>query len=174
MFKRALIKSQIKRKGWDFMLHLSKSIKSQRGFTLLEVLLVVAIISILAGIVIIAINPNKQLGDSRNAQRQADVTTILNSVYQYSLDNNGTVPASITSTATEVCATGAASCTGLIDLSVVTASGKYVASIPKDPQCSTACATNGTGYRILKDSTTGRITVSAPAAEQGKTISVTR
>lgn len=151
-----------------------KSKTKQGGFTLLEVLLVVAIIAILAGIVIIAINPGKNLGDTRNSQRQADVTTILNGVYQYSLDNNGTLPASITTTATEICATGAASCASLVDLSAITASEKYLTAVPKDPQCTTACATNGTGYRILK-SANGRITVSAPATEQGKPIiSVTR
>ena len=149
-----------------------KSIKKQKGFTLLEVLLVVAIIAILAGIVIIAINPGKNLGDTRNSQRQADVTTILNGVYQYSLDNNGTLPAGITTTATEICATGAASCTGLVDLSTVTANEKYLTAMPKDPQCTTACATNGTGYKILKTAN-GRLTVSAPAAEN-KTISVSR
>jgi len=152
---------------------INKSKKNQSGFTLLEVLLVVAIIAILAGIVIIAINPGKNLGDSRNAQRSADVTTILNGVYQYVLDNNGTLPTGITTTATEICATGAASCTGLVDLSVVTANGKYLVSIPKDPQCSSSCATNGTGYKISKDAN-GRVTVVAPAAEQSKTISVTR
>ena len=146
--------------------------QDQKGFTLIEVLLVVAIIAILAGIVIIAVNPSKQLADSRNSQRSADVTTVLNGVYQYAVDNSG-VPASITTTATEICATGSASCTGLVDLSGLTASAKYLVSLPKDPQCSTTCATNGTGYKISKDAN-NRITVTAPAAELGKTISATR
>ena len=147
--------------------------KNRHGFTLLEVLLVVAIIAILAAIVIIAINPGKNLGDTRNAQRQADVTTIINAVYQYSIDNNGAIPTGVTATSTEICATGASSCTSLVDLTAVTTGGKYVVSLPKDPQCSTTCATGGTGYKISKDPN-GRLTVTAPAAEQSKTISVSR
>jgi len=155
------------------MLSFRKIKERQSGFTLLEVLLVVAVIAILAGIVIIAINPNKNLGDSRNSQRSSDVNTILNAVYQYSLDNNGSLPSGITTTATEVCSTGAASCTGLVDLSVLTTNGKYVVSIPKDPQCPSVCDADGVGYQISKDAN-GRLTVAAPDAEQGKTISVTK
>ena len=144
--------------------------QQEQGFTLIEVLLVVAIIAILAGIVILAINPNKQLGDTRNSQRQADINTILNATYQYSVDNQGNLPTGITSTPTDVCATGAASCTGLVDLTVLTTNGKYVVAMPKDPKTGT---TTDTHYQISLDAN-NRVTVSAPDAEQGKTISATR
>jgi len=145
-----------------------KLLRNKKGFTLLEVLLVIAIIAILAAIVIVAINPGKQLGESRNAQRRSDVNSILNAVYQYSIDNNGTIPAGITTTATEVCRT--ATCTGLVDLGVLTTAGRYLTAIPADPQGS---STNGAGYTVVRDAN-GRITVAAPDAELSATISVTR
>ncbi len=144
--------------------------KNKKGFTLIEILLVVATIAILAGIVILAINPSKQLGEARNAQRRADINTILNAVYQYSLDHNGSLPSSITTTATEICKTGG-TCTGLISLSDLTTSETYLTAIPSDP--SGGCNTNGVCYRIMKTGN-GRVTVSAPGAEQGATISATR
>lgn len=149
---------------------LSKLKNKQQGFTLIEVLLVVAIIAILAGIVILAINPNKQLGDTRNSQRQSDINTILNATYQYSIDNQGQLPSGITTTATSICATGASSCTGLVDLTVLTANGKYLVAMPNDPKTGTATDTH---YQIVVDPN-NRVTVSAPDAEQGKTISATR
>ena len=150
---------------------MKKLFQRQKGFTLLEILLVVAAIGILAGIVIIAINPGKQLGDTRNAQRRADVNTILNAVYQYSLDNNGSLPTAITTTNTAICLdTG--TCTGLVELSgelVPT----YIVSMPVDPSL-TATAGATTGYTISKSATTGRVTVTAPSAENSATISITR
>ena len=144
--------------------------RNQKGFTLIEILLVVAAIAILAGIVIVAINPGKQLGDTRNAQRRSDVTTILNAVYQYSIDNSGTVPAGITASSTEVCASGVASCGSYVDLGILAVNGKYLVGIPSEPQKVNA---NGAGYMISKNAS-GRITVTAQYPEQGATITVTR
>lgn len=142
---------------------------SSKGFTLIEILLVIAALSILAGIVILAINPSKQLADARNAQRRVDVNTILNATYQYAIDNNGSIGVG-TTVATEICKTGG-TCAGLIDLSFLTLNEKYIVSIPIDPNGT--CNANGVCYKFYK-STNGRITVSAPNAENGAAISVTR
>ncbi len=148
-----------------------KNQKNKKGFTLIEILLVVATIAILAGIVILAINPSKQLGEARNAQRRVDINTILNAVYQYNIDNKGSLPAAITATETEICKTGAASCTDLTDLSFLTNAEKYLTSMPSDPGGN--CSANGVCYTIMKTGN-GRVTVAAPGAEQGATISATR
>jgi prepilin-type N-terminal cleavage/methylation domain-containing protein len=152
--------------------------EAQEAFTLLEILLVVAAIAILAGIVILALNPGKQLGDTRNSQRWSDVNTILNAVYQYALDNDGTLPTNIpqdtdcSGTATnEICRTDvSATCTGLVDISELTTNETYLVNIPTDPQ---GVTTNGAGYHIMKTGN-NRITVCAPDAEQSETITVTR
>ncbi len=142
----------------------------QEGFTLLEILLVVAAIAILAGIVILALNPAKQLADTRDAQRWSDVNTILNAVWQYSIDNDGDLPTDVTTTMTEICANGG-TCTGLVDLETdLVGSGEtYLVAIPEDP---TGSSTNGAGYEIQLTSG-GRVTVDAPDAEND-TIQVTR
>jgi prepilin-type N-terminal cleavage/methylation domain-containing protein len=144
----------------------SSKFSDQSGFTLLEILLVVTAIAILAGIVIVALNPNYQLGLTRNSQRKTDVGTILNAIYQYSLDNNGSLPTGIQTggciagfTGAQICKTGG-TCAGLTDLSSLTASGKYLVAMPTDPSGS---GTNNTGYFVTKDAN-GRVTVCAPSS----------
>jgi len=141
----------------------------KKGFTLIEVLLVIAIIAILAAIVILAINPPRNISSANNAQRWSNINTILNAVHQYAIDNRGQIPSTITTVSTEICNTSA-SCAGLIDLSVLTDQERYILRIPKDPTSSSA---NGSGYFINKDAY-GRTTVNAPFAEIGDTISVSR
>lgn len=149
----------------------------QKGFTLLEILLVVSAIAILASIVILAVNPAKQLADTRNAERRADINTILNAVYQYTIDNDGILPASVPLSSNcsglptnEICKEGAVDCRGMVDLSVLTDQEKYIVSIPTDPLSEMG---GGTGYHIVK-SINGRVTICAPLAEQDALIEVTR
>lgn len=149
----------------------------QSGFTLLEILLVVGIISILAGIVILAINPTKQLGDTRNTQRRSDVLTILNAVYQYSIDGEDMATIVDQGGAGEgaihtdtVCADDGTDAYEL-DAALVGAGATYLTAIPLDPV--DGVADTSSGYFLSKNDTTGRITVCAPGAEDA-TISVTR
>jgi len=146
--------------------------KNKKAFTLLEILLAVAAIAILAGIVILAINPSKQLADTRNSQRRIDVNTILNAVYQYAIDNNGNLPATIAATTTYgICRTNPTATTTCTDLSVLTTDEKYLVSMPIDPLG--AVNTDDINYRVIK-TVNNRVTVWANAPEQGVTISVTR
>lgn len=142
----------------------------EKAFTLIEILLVVGAIAILAGIVILAVNPKKQIGDTRNAQRKADVNTILNAVYQYDIDNGTALLDALSTAATEICMTSASNCTSLQDLSLLTSQEKYLVSIPIEPLKTNS---NGVGYTIKKD-TYNRVTVAAQFAENGATISATR
>lgn len=152
-------------------MHILKS--KEEGFTLLEILLVVAAIAVLAGITIVAINPAKQLGETRNAERRAGVNTILNAVQQYAIDNDGVLPSDIPTSEAEICEDSVASCGTLVDLSVLTEDEEYLVDLPTDPQCPAVCDTDGIGYTIYK-SANGRVTVSAPDAELDDIIEVTQ
>ena len=166
--------------------------RPHRAFTLIELLLVIGIIAILAAIVIVAINPTKQLGSARDAQRRSDVNTILNAIYQYAIDNNGALPGYLSGAIAgktyqvcncnshncpprigskeQACGLGAGAPGGMINFRQL--SGTYVVSIPTDPQ--SAKTDVDTNYMIMRD-TQNRITVSAPATEQtAGGISVTR
>lgn len=146
--------------------------KNKKGFTLLEILLAVAALVILASIVILAINPTKQLADTRNSQRWVDVNTILNGVYQYAIDNEGALPGGTTIDETEknICRYGASITSGVCEVSLDDLVPEYLVSIPFDPKS----ITSSTGYTISTSTTANRVKITAPAAEQGKTIEVTR
>lgn len=154
-----------------------QKLNSNQGFTLIEILLVIGMIAILAAVVIVAINPARQFAQARNAQRWSNVNSILNAVHQYAVDHIGALPENIGTSAQEICAGGTATTTcttaSLTPLNELIWGEAYFVSIPLDPSCPTACATDGVGYTIVK-SANGRITVAAPDAELDVTISATR
>ncbi len=147
--------------------------KNQKAFTLIEVLIVIGIIAILAAIVGLAINPVRQFQQANNSTRRADVNGILAAVHQYGMDNYGDLSAlSLPGSLGEI-SDGA----GGVDLATLV--DDYLSAIPVDPNC-TACeaASAGdcvhTGYHIMEDATTGRVTVEAKCAQLEETISVTQ
>lgn len=150
----------------------------QKGFTLVELLIVIGILAILLVITLIAINPARQFSQANNTKRRSDVNAILNAINQYMADNKGSVPVGITITLQGISNTGANICS---DLSPI-----YIANLPADPNVNNGggkgvaiavpCpATYDTGYDVLTTAD-NRITVSIRDAnkELGQDIKVTR
>src|SRR6185503_2682877 len=151
----------------------------QKGFTLIEILVVIGILAVLLALVLIAVNPRQQFIQANNTQRRSDAKAILNAVGAYMSKNKGQIPAGIDGTVRTITSTTGASNINLCATLVPT----YIADLPLDPVtgtetptgslCTAGGATYSTGYTITS-STGNRITVSAPAAENGETISVSR
>jgi prepilin-type N-terminal cleavage/methylation domain-containing protein len=137
---------------------------NKKGFTLLEILLVIAAIGILAAIVLIAINPNKQIAQARDTVRQSDINTIQKALDQY-LIQRGVYPATVSTTPGYICNTGieevggSTDCSGRIDLRELVPI--YVAGIPRDPQ---AIGTS-TGYRVAINASNNKVMVQSVLAE---------
>lgn len=55
----------------------------KRGFTLIELLVVIAITGILAGAILVAINPAKRQKQARDAIRKQDINSIANALVSY-------------------------------------------------------------------------------------------
>ncbi len=141
------------------------------GFSLIELLLVIAIMAVLMFVTILALNPSKQLADARNAQRQSDVNAIINAAHKYLVDHDA-LPVDIPlGTSEEICRTGdeGLPCAHGVRLEML--SGTYVAELPRDPLA--PVTGTGTRYWIVKDAA-GRMTVIAPYAERGKSIFMSR
>ena len=146
------------------------------GFTLIEILIVIAIIAILAAIVLVSINPAKRFQDARNSQRLANVESILSAIQQDIVDHKGITTCTINSTVGYI--KSPSSPVVASDMDLASCLSSYLAILPVDPQAGswTDASTYNTKYQVKMDSTTKQVTVTAPqSTSDGSTlISVTR
>jgi len=148
----------------------------KNGFSLIEVLVTVAIIVALSFIVIISVNPGEYLAKGRDTQRKSNLVTILNAIGQRIVDNKGIFETDCAAGAIPAIATKMSVSGGNYDIGPCLVSA-YLSDMPFDPREVgahwTSTADYDTGYTIIKDAVTGRITVTAPSAEL-ETITYTR
>ncbi|HKR82225.1 MAG TPA: type II secretion system protein [Candidatus Saccharimonadales bacterium] len=74
---------------------LSKTNKRQNGFTIIEVLIVLAIAGLIMLIVFLAVPALQR--NARNNQRSRDVSALLGGMSEYVNNNNGSLPVAVTS-----------------------------------------------------------------------------
>lgn len=146
------------------------------GFTLLEVLMVIGILAILAGVVLVAINPARQFKIARDSQRNANISTILNAIGQNLTDHGGVFACEGVITSVPVSKTQMSSTDDDFDIARCLVPD-YISVLPFDPSKDGAKFVDeldyNTGYFIESDAE-GRITVSADGEVSSTTLAVTR
>ena len=124
------------------------------GFTIIELLIVIGIITVLVAVAVVSINPSNQLLNARNNQRKVHVETIYGAIEHYSFYERSLPPCFSTVSVGEEF--DAIACEA--DLTPL-----YLAEMPKDP----VYGNGNTGYLLREDVQTGRVGVKASGEGEG-------
>ncbi len=117
----------------------------------------IAIIAILAAIVIVAINPARQLAQARNAQRASDINAIYKAVQQYYLDELDWPDGDLDGSLQEICDTGGdTEIPNCLDLSAELVP-TYLSALPINP--------GGENYEIALQ-TSNKLALIAPGSTE--------
>lgn len=114
-------------------------LSSSKGFTLIELIIVIGILSVLSTVLIATLNPMAQFQKSNDAKRKSDLGQIQKVLEQYYQDNTGKYPRS--STISDTCGSPPTACPYRIVSSDAvnpvkewgTAWTPYINVLPKDP-----------------------------------------
>ncbi len=131
-----------------------------KGFTLIELIVVIGILAILTSFAISAINPARQFAQARNAQRYHDTEQIYNAITNQAGSSRGDISTQIpTEWRTIGNTNNPALYVNLTSLLVPA----YMSAIPKDPRIGSE---QNTGYRVVKNGK-GVVIVCADGSELG-------
>lgn len=152
-----------------------KILHNQKGFTLVELLIVMAIITTLTTLIFVSLDPITRFAEARNSRRTTDTNSILTAIHEFIIDNDGDVPTGLDTTERQlgICTgTGKTLCSDAADdcLNLSTDLARYFKTIPQDPGEGTS---ETTGYSVYLD-INNIVTVKACQAELEETIEASR
>jgi type II secretory pathway pseudopilin PulG len=150
---------------------MSLPFKSDRGFTLLEFLLFISILTVIFVILIVALNPQNKVAQINNDQRIDDIQEISRAISKFMAIEGYVIqlPQELTNIGSAVDRGDVDICTLLVP--------EYLDRMPYDPSAEGAgyldCNAYNTQYQILQSSD-GSVTIVAPHAELSEEISIGR